>query len=97
MKFVLIIAVVFSVLAFTDISANRWGSGEIENSNVAGTTELPDLLSMGPDPGGHTGATVTPVTTKTGQPAVDSARESTTGGRTENSGPPVNGSGQSKK
>jgi hypothetical protein len=28
-------------------------------------------LSMGPDPGGKTGATVTPETTKTGQPPVD--------------------------
>ncbi len=97
MKFVLIIAAVFSVLAFADISAKRWESSQIENSNVAGTTELPDLLSMGPDPGGHTGATVTPVTTKTGQPAVDGARETTSGGRTENSGPPVDGSQQSKK
>jgi hypothetical protein len=26
------------------------------------------LLAMGPDPGGHTGDTVTPNTTKTGQP-----------------------------
>jgi hypothetical protein len=30
-----------------------------------------DRLSMGPDPGGHAGATVTPETTKTGQPSAD--------------------------
>jgi hypothetical protein len=30
-----------------------------------------DRLSMGPDPGGHTGATVTRDTTKTGQPTAD--------------------------
>jgi hypothetical protein len=32
----------------------------------------PILLSMGPDPGGKTGATVNSDTTKTGQPSVDS-------------------------
>ena len=97
MKFVFIVGAVFFVLAFADISAQQWGSGQIENSNVTSTTKLPDLLSMGPDPGGHTGATVTPETTKTGQPAVDGARESASGGKTESSGPPVNGSPQSKK
>jgi hypothetical protein len=30
-----------------------------------------DQLSMGPDPGGKTGDTVTPATTKTGQPGYD--------------------------
>jgi hypothetical protein len=43
--------------------------------------------AMGPDPGGHTGATVTPETTRTDRPAVDAARQSTSGGRTETSGP----------
>ena len=96
MKFVFIVAAVFFVLAFADISAQQWGSGQIENSNVTSTTKLPDLLSMGPDPGGHTGATVTSETTKTGQPAVDGARQSASGGKTESSGPPVNTSQQSK-
>jgi hypothetical protein len=32
-----------------------------------------EQLSMGPDPGGHTGATVTPETSKTGQPSHDGA------------------------
>ena len=97
MKIVLIIAAVFSVLVIADVSAKRWTSSQIEISQVAGTTELPYLLSMGPDPGGHTGATVTPETTKTGQPAVDSARQTASGGRTENSGPADNGSRQTKK
>ncbi len=97
MKIVFIVAALFSLPALAGISAQQWGSSQIENSNVTGTTKLPDLLSMGPDPGGHTGATVTPETTKTGQPAVDSARETASGGRTESSGPPVNGSPQSKK
>ena len=97
MKFALIVAAVFSVLALVDISVQQWRSSQVENSNVTGTIRVPDLLSMGPDPGGHTGATVTPETTKTGQPAVDGARESASGGKTESSGPPVNGSPQSKK
>ena len=40
-------------------------------------------FAMGPDPGGHTGATVTPETTKTDRPAVDAARQSTSGSKTE--------------
>ena len=97
MKVVLIIAAAFSVLALADLTAERWESSRLETSIVTGTTKLPNLLSMGPDPGGHSGATVTPETTKTGQPAVDSARGTASGGRTESSGPPANGSGQSKK
>lgn len=97
MKIVLIVAALFSVPALAGISAQEWPSSQIENSIVTGTPQLPDLLSMGPDPGGHTGATVTPETTKTGQPAVDSARETASGGRTENSGPQVNAPPQSKK
>lgn len=42
------------------------------------------VCAMGPDPGGHTGAGVTPETTKTGQPAVDSARQTASGGKVEN-------------
>ena len=97
MKIVLIVAALFSLPALAGISAEQWGSSQIENSNVTGTTKLPDLLSMGPDPGGHTGATVTPETTKTGQPAVDGAREAASGGKTESSGPSVSASQQSKK
>jgi hypothetical protein len=42
-----------------------------------------DRLAMGPDPGGHTGATVTPETTRTDNPAVDAARQSASGKQTE--------------
>ena len=95
MKFVLVVvSALFPVLALAGISAQQGGPSQMENSNVTGTTKAPDLLSMGPDPGGHTGATVTPETSKTGQPAVDSARQSASGGRTESSGPPVNDSTQ---
>ena len=47
----------------------------------------PLLLAMGPDPGGHTGAGVTPETTKTGRPEVDAARNSASGGKVENNSP----------
>lgn len=97
MKIALIVAAMFSVLALADISAQQWGSSQIGNSNVTGAARLPDLLSMGPDPGGHTGATVTPETSKTGQPAVDSARATASGGKTESSGPPASASQQPKK
>ena len=93
----IVVAAFFSVLAFAGISSQQQGPSQIENSNVAGATKLPDLLSMGPDPGGHTGATVTPETSKTGQATVDSARQSASGSKTESSGPPVSSSQQSKK
>jgi hypothetical protein len=44
-------------------------------------------LAMGPDPGGHTGAGVTPETTKTGRPEVDAARTSASAGKVENNAP----------
>jgi hypothetical protein len=45
------------------------------------------LIAMGPDPGGHTGAGVTPETTKTDRPEVDAARKSASGGNVENNSP----------
>jgi hypothetical protein len=45
------------------------------------------LLAMGPDPGGHTGAGVTPETTKTDRPGVDAARQSASGGKVESNTP----------
>jgi hypothetical protein len=50
---------------------------------------IPTAHAMGPDPGGHTGATVTPETTKTDRPQVDSARQSTSGSKTETNGAPA--------
>lgn len=54
-------------------------------------------IAMGPDPGGHTGATVTPETTKTDRPNVDAARQSASGSSTENSGPATNAPQTAKK
>jgi hypothetical protein len=53
------------------------------------------VFAMGPDPGGHTGAGVTPETTKTDQPAVDAARKAAAGGKVENNSPAE--PGQSKQ
>ena len=58
---------------------------------------IEDQFAMGPDPGGHTGATVTPETTKTGSSAVDSARQSASGNKTETNDPPSNPSQSSGK
>ena len=52
-------------------------------------------FAMGPDPGGHTGAGVTPETTKTDQPAVDAARKATSDEKAKNTPPPE--SSQPKK
>ena len=52
-------------------------------------------FAMGPDPGGHTGAGVTPETTKTDHPAVDAARKATSGEKAKNNSPPE--SSQPKK
>lgn len=97
MKIALIVAAVFSVLALADISSQQWGSSQVGISNVTGQAEPPYLVSMGPDPGGHTGARVTQETSKTGQPAADSAGTTASGGKTESSGPPVSESRQAKK
>jgi hypothetical protein len=44
-----------------------------QSASLTGTqgARAADQLSMGPDPGGKTGETVTPNTTKTGQPSHD--------------------------
>ena len=59
-------------------------------AKAAGPDAMPTdhLLAMGPDPGGHTGARVTPETTKTDRPEVDAARKATSGDKTE-SNPPL--------
>ena len=55
-------------------------------SSLILATAAMSALAMGPDPGGHTGATVTPETTKTDRPSVDSARQSASGSKTETNG-----------
>jgi hypothetical protein len=62
---------------------------------IALSLSCASAFAMGPDPGGHTGAGVTPETTKTGQPAVDAARTANSGGKVENSGPADPGASKS--
>jgi hypothetical protein len=75
----LIILSMFAAAAFagmpSDLQSQRFESND------------PLLMAMGPDPGGHTGAGVTPETTKTGRPEVDAAREAASGGKVENNSP----------
>ena len=73
--FTTINATLFQAVAIATVSALATSSGmRQDDSNQAGIIvphseqRSPIQLSMGPDPGGKTGATVTPETTKTGQP-----------------------------
>ena len=56
----------------------------------------PILLSMGPDPGGKTGATVNSDTTKTGQPNADSAMSRNSSSTSKPAGGGERGSAQSQ-
>jgi hypothetical protein len=47
-----------------------------------------DHLSMGPDPGGKTGDTVTPATTSTSQPSTEGASASSQSGASSTAPPP---------
>ena len=75
-KTAIIIAILFPSAAFAamPVLAPSMHTEPLEQSQSAsaiGThrAQTSDQLSMGPDPGGKTGATVTPTTTKTGQPS----------------------------
>jgi hypothetical protein len=58
--------------------------------------KTPTRLSMGPDPGGKTGATVNSDTTKTGQPNVDSATSRNSSSTSKPAGGAEPGSAQSQ-
>ncbi len=96
MKVVLFVAVLFALPVFAGNSHQPLESAQIESSQVGASGGNRALLAMGPDPGGHTGATVTPETTRTGNTAVDAAREAASAGKTENSAPAVNAVGKMK-
>ena len=106
--FTTINATLFQAVAIATVSVLATGSGmRQDDSNQAGiivtySKKSPIQLSMGPDPGGKTGATVTPETTKTGQPtdepsnnqpgASTAARASGTRDSTDASKGPTNSS-----
>lgn len=77
-KTAIFIAILFPSAAFAALHSVAPGmhthppeQSRSENALGAHGGAVFDRLSMGPDPGGHTGATVTPDTTKTGQPTAD--------------------------
>lgn len=71
----IIVAILFPIAASAAATVSTQQGDHGQSGNVVGTrgAQVFDLLSMGPDPGGKTGATVTPTTTKTGQPSADGA------------------------
>jgi hypothetical protein len=75
-------AIVLQAVAIATVSVSATSSGmRQDDSNQAGIIithseqKSPIQLSMGPDPGGKTGATVTPETTKTGQPTDEPSHQ----------------------
>jgi hypothetical protein len=96
MRFTLLVAILLLSPAISAIAASSRESTQILDE-AACARALPEIISMGPDPGGHTGATVTPETTKTGNSAVDSAREARSGSNTEILSAPVDESRPVKK
>ena len=78
-KSLIIILSLFSVAAFAGMPSGLQSGQFIRYESL--------LMAMGPDPGGHTGAGVTPETTKTDRPEVDAARKAASGGNVENNSP----------
>lgn len=90
----IVIAIFFPSTAFAAISELVPGtqSPPHERSQSASAigahgARVSNQLSMGPDPGGKTGATVTPETTKTGQPSHDETSASNQSGATSTAAP----------
>jgi len=95
-KTAIIIAIFFPSAAFAAMpvlapNTQTAPPQQSQNASVIGThgARVSDQLSMGPDPGGKTGATVTPTTTKTGQPSADGTGASNQSGATSTAAPAV--------
>ena len=91
LKIAIIIATLLPITAFAVMSVVPPGmqlQDQSRSGSVIGThgARASDQLSMGPDPGGKTGATVTSTTTKTGQPTADGAG---TSNQSSSTGAPV--------
>jgi hypothetical protein len=76
-KMPIVIAVFFPSVAFAAMPVLAPGTQTPppELSQSTHGARVSGQLSMGPDPGGKTGATVSPTTTKTGQPSADGAAD----------------------
>ena len=79
-KSLIIVAALFPVAALAAQSAVVLDTLQMPNAHQNIAAHAPIRLSMGPDPGGKTGATVNPETTKTGLPIVDSTTTPTSSG-----------------
>lgn len=102
-KTAIIIAMLFPSTLFAAISvvtpsAQTQQSEQSQTGSVIRTqgTGVFDQLSMGPDPGGKSGDTVTPTTSKTGQPSADGAGASNQSGASSTAAP-TGGSGTLKQ
>ena len=87
-KMPIVIAVFLPSVAFAAMPALAPGTQtpQPEQSRSTHGARVSGQLSMGPDPGGKTGATVSPTTTKTGQPSADGAGASNGTGASSASG-----------
>jgi len=87
-KMPIVIAVFLPSVAFAAMPALAPGTQTPppEQSQSTHGARVSGQLSMGPDPGGKTGATVSPTTTKTGQPTSDGAGASNGTGASSPSG-----------
>ena len=90
-KMPIVIAVFLPSVAFAAIPGLAPGTKmpPSEQSRSTHGARVSGQLSMGPDPGGKTGATVSPTTTKTGQPTADGAGVSSPSGVTSTAAPGV--------
>lgn len=95
-KTAIIIAIFVPVTAFAAMlvlvpSTQTQQPEHSQRESVIGThgAGVSDRLSMGPDPGGKSGDTVTPTTTKTGQASADGTDASSQSGATSTAAPGV--------
>jgi len=72
----IILAIFFSTAAAATLKTQQLSPNQSTTAAKTHSAEAFNQLGMGPDPGGKTGATVTPETTKTGQSPVDGAAAS---------------------
>jgi hypothetical protein len=72
----------FAAIPMLAPTTQREQPEQCQSASVIGThgSGLFDHVSMGPDPGGKTGDTVTPTTTSTSQPSTDGAGGSSQSG-----------------
>ncbi len=86
---------ILALAAFSQVQTpERSQSASVTGSPAASSSYH---LSMGPDPGGKTGDTVTPATTKTGQPSADGAAVSKEAGASSAAAPGVASDGTSTR